>query len=237
MMNDNICLGWPLACHAIIQGWYYNNGVKHNGIDLRAAKGTPVFAAEDGVVELLHDWNGIRTTGDTNSYGNMIKLKHGRCMETLYAHLCQIEVSLNQQVVKGQRIGLSGNTGNSFGDHLHFEVWKGGVRRNPLCFLDSDFSIASNKVYTYGPDECAALLVEKKPTQIRCISSGTPACEVFSKEDINGVVDSLKLDEVCKILSVGDTVIIGNVQGRWYKVERQGHAVYCLYLPDRCRLE
>lgn len=237
MMNDNICMGWPLACHTITQGWYYNNGAKHNGIDLRAAIGTPVFAAEDGVVKLLHVWNGIRTTGNTNSYGNMIKMKHGRCMETLYAHLSKIEASLNQQVVKGQRIGLSGNTGNSFGAHLHFEVWKGGVRRNPLCFLDSDFSVASNEVYTYGPGECAATRVEKNPTQIRCISSGIQACEIFSDKDINRVEGKLELNEVCKILSVGDTVTIGNMQSRWYKVERNGQAVYCLYLPDWCRLE
>ena len=144
---------------------------------------------------------------------------------------------MGQSVVKGQQIGLAGNTGNSFGSHLHFEVWKNGIRNNPLCFLDSDFSCTVSVGTVYGPGECAATRIEKKPTQIRCISSGNPACEVFCEEDVMSVAGKLESNEVCKILSVGNTVTIGNVQGRWYKVERNGQAFYCLYLPDRCRLE
>lgn len=233
-MSKIICLKWPLAQHIITQEW---RAKQHYGIDLRAAEGTPVYAAEDGEVELLHCWNGIRTQGDTNSYGNMIKIKHGNCMETLYAHLSKIEVNKGQQVLRGQQIGLAGNTGNSFGSHLHFEVWQNGARHNPLCFLDSDFSVTGSVKNLYSPGECAADASTHEPTQIRCTSCGNPACEVFSEEDVNCTAGKLELGEVCKILSKGKAVTIGNQQGCWYKVERNGAALYCLYLPDRCELE
>lgn len=233
-MNNKVCLGWPLTQHVIQREWRAN---EHYGIDLRAPEGTPVFAAEDGEVERLHAWNGIRTQGDTNSYGNMIKLKHNDGMETLYAHLSKIEVAMGQPVVKEQQIGLAGNTGNSFGSHLHFEVWQDGSRHNPLCFLDSEFTCTPAVGTVYGPGECAATRVEKNPTQIRCIGPNADYCEVFAEEDVCSVVGKLEPNEVCKILNVGDTVTIGNMQSRWYKVERNGQAVYCLYLPDRCRLE
>lgn len=131
---ENVCLAWPLAQHILTQGWFYNDGTKHNGIDLRAPEGTPVYAAENGTVMNVHQWNGIRTVGDTNSYGNMIKLGHSGEMDTLYANMSRLLVVQGQQVTQGQQIGVAGNTGNSFGSHLHFEVWSKGKRCNPLCF-------------------------------------------------------------------------------------------------------
>ena len=150
LSNEDVLLRWPLAQHLITAGWLYNDGSLHRALDFRAAVGTPVYAAESGTVETAYRWNGRRTHGDTNSYGNMLKLKHATykygALETLYAHLNKIVVKRGQQVQEGQLIGYSGNTGNSFGAHLHFEVrWK-GQRTNPLNWLDSDFSTASSAV-------------------------------------------------------------------------------------------
>lgn len=230
---ENVCLAWPLAQHILTQGWFYNDGTKHNGIDLRAPEGTPVYAAENGTVMNVHQWNGIRTVGDTNSYGNMIKLGHSGEMDTLYAHMSRLLVVQGQQVTKGQQIGVAGNTGNGFGSHLHFEVWSKGKRCNPLCFLDGDFTKANNSVYTYGPGEHAAVAA----TQLCCISGENPRCEVFEREDISSNIGALALHESCRILEAGSVVSIGGVQGRWYRVEWKGKSAYCLYLPDRCRLE
>ena len=88
--------------------------------------------------------------GDINSYGNMVKLRHTTykygTLETLYAHLSKLCVTQGQQVREGQLIGYSGDTGNCYGAHLHFEVrWK-GQRANPLNWLDNDFSTASSAV-------------------------------------------------------------------------------------------
>ena len=96
LKNGEVCLGWPLAQHILTQGWFYNDGTLHQAIDMRAAVGTPVLAAEDGTVEIVYLWNGKRTQGDTNSYGNMVKIRHanwnGGTVHTLYAHLNSITV-------------------------------------------------------------------------------------------------------------------------------------------------
>ena len=150
LSNEDVLLRWPLAQHIITAGWYYNDGSLHRALDFRAVVGTPVYAAEAGTVATAYHWNGKRTQGDTNSYGNMLKLRHadyrGGRLETLYAHLSKICVAQGQQVAEGQLIGYSGNTGNCYGAHLHFEVrWKGS-RTNPLNWLDNNFETASNAV-------------------------------------------------------------------------------------------
>ena len=84
-----------------------------------------------------------------DKYG-LVKLRHATykygTLETLYAHLSKLCVTQGQQVQEGQLIGYSGDTGNCYGAHLHFEVrWK-GQRTNPLNWLDADFSMASGAV-------------------------------------------------------------------------------------------
>lgn len=99
------------------------NGVKtqgihgNNGVDFGANIGTPVYAAMDGVVTLTRggdSWNG--------GYGNYIVIKHNNGIQTLYAHLSNISINKGQNVDRGQVIGKSGNSGQSTGPHLHFEV-------------------------------------------------------------------------------------------------------------------
>ena len=137
LKNGELLLGWPLANHIITQGYYYNDGSIHRAIDMRAIVGTPVAASEDGEATIVYHWNGVRTQGDTNSYGNMVKIKHdnwkGGSVETLYAHLNSTNVKVGQKVKKGDIIGYSGNTGNSFGAHLHFEVRYKGDAHEPAC--------------------------------------------------------------------------------------------------------
>ena len=148
--NEDVLLHWPLAQHIITAGWLYNDGSLHRALDFRAAVGTPVYAAEGGTVETAYRWNGHRTQGGINSYGNMVKLRHATykygTLETLYAHLSKLCVAQGQQVQEGQLIGYSGDTGNCYGAHLHFEVRWRGNRTNPLNWLDNDFSTASGAV-------------------------------------------------------------------------------------------
>ena len=99
----------------------------HSGIDIAAKKGTPIYAAADGVIN-KSDFN-------KSGYGNLIIIDHGNDIGTWYAHLNERLVSKNKKVKKGELIGKVGSTGNSTGPHLHFEVRKGGNTLNPEDFL------------------------------------------------------------------------------------------------------
>ena len=149
LKTNEVLFTWPLAAHTITAGWYYSDGKLHRAIDLRAAVGTPVYAAEDGMVDWVQTWDGRSTRGD-QSYGNLVRIRHadynGGKLQTLYAHLKEGKVKYGQAVKEGELIGYSGNTGNSTGPHLHFEVRLNGTRCNPLNWLDDDFSVARSTV-------------------------------------------------------------------------------------------
>lgn len=98
----------------------------HTGIDYAGRTGDPIKAADGGTVTYA-GWNG--------SYGKMVKISHGNGMETWYAHMSSISVKSGQKVAKGATIGKIGSTGNSSGPHLHFEVRKNGVAKNPSNYV------------------------------------------------------------------------------------------------------
>lgn len=160
--NGDVLLAWPLALHVLTAGYFYSDGSRHEAIDLRTNQGgsivKPVYAAEDGTVQETQTWDGHTKTG-MQSYGTMIRIRHadyaGVTLQTRYAHLSAICVAKGQAVKEGQLIGYTGDTGNVNGAHLHFEVILGGSRRNPLVWLDGDFTAANTQVYTYQPGEYA----------------------------------------------------------------------------------
>ena len=92
----------------------------HNGIDIRAPKGTPILAAEDGFVMNTGDQDQFCRRG---AYGKYIVIRHPNNLATMSAHLSQIAVGAGENVKRGHVIGYSGNTGYSRGSHLHFTVW------------------------------------------------------------------------------------------------------------------
>lgn len=149
LSNGEVLFSWPLSAHTITAGWFYSDGTLHRAIDMRAAVGTPVYAAEDGTVDWVQAWDGHSTSGN-QSYGNVVRIHHaeynGKKLQSLYAHLRWINVKYGQTVKEGELIGYSGNTGNSKGPHLHFEVRLNGTRYNPLNWLDSDFVVATDSV-------------------------------------------------------------------------------------------
>ena len=101
-------------------------GGYHYGVDIGAPSGTPIKAADSGIVS-FSGWNG--------GYGYMVKIEHGGGASTLYAHASKLLVSQNQQVNKGDTIALVGNTGNSYGAHLHFEIRINDKPVNPLNYF------------------------------------------------------------------------------------------------------
>ncbi len=116
---------WPAGNHFLSGNDYWSG---HLGIDIAGAEGSPVYAADTGVVTMASGgWNG--------GYGNVVMIDHGNGYATVYAHLNSINVGVCQSVGAGQTIGSIGNTGNSFGAHLHFEVREGGGFVNPWYVL------------------------------------------------------------------------------------------------------
>jgi murein DD-endopeptidase MepM/ murein hydrolase activator NlpD len=101
-------------------------GRSHTGVDIAASYGASVKAADGGVVT----WVGYE-----GGYGKLIKIDHGGNYVTYYGHLSKYSVKVGQKVYKGQKIGAVGSTGNSTGPHLHFEIRKSGVPKNPLKYL------------------------------------------------------------------------------------------------------
>lgn len=117
-------------------------GKNHCGIDIVGKEGLPeIIAHSDGVVYAIQDGqdNNIKATG-VKSYGNYVQIKHPNNMYTLYAHLKKkLKVKLGQQVKRGQVLGIEGNSGCSYGTHLHFEVRnKDNYVIDPTPYIDAD---------------------------------------------------------------------------------------------------
>ena len=120
-------LCWPLPGHTYISCHFGEvdafGNAGHRGTDIPAPESTPILAAHSGTV-LVSGWN--------DSYGNQVLLDNGAGLSTRYAHMTASAVTAGETVTAGQVIGYVGSTGDSTGNHLHFEVMQDGVRVNPM---------------------------------------------------------------------------------------------------------
>ena len=98
----------------------------HKGIDIAVPRGTPIYAADGGTVTY---------SGWMSGYGYLVEINHGNGYVTRYGHNSSLTVSVGQHVYKGQQVARAGSTGNSTGNHCHFEVRYNGVAKNPLNYL------------------------------------------------------------------------------------------------------
>lgn len=109
--------------HPLRMSWEY-----HSGVDIANESGTKIYATADGVV---------RHSGWAQGYGMCLVVDHGFGYSTLYGHMSEMIAKEGGQVKRGQLIGRMGSTGTSTGNHLHYEVWVGGLPRNPMGFLQA----------------------------------------------------------------------------------------------------
>lgn len=114
---------YPVNSRNFTQFYWYG----HRGIDIALPEGAPVYASDTGTVTFANY--------DTWGYGNLIVLNHGNGFETFYAHLSAVNVSPGQIVNQGNLIGSTGNSGNSSGPHIHFEVRLNGNPDDPCWYL------------------------------------------------------------------------------------------------------
>ncbi|NER20126.1 MAG: peptidoglycan DD-metalloendopeptidase family protein [Symploca sp. SIO1B1] len=112
------------------------NRPNHNGVDIGADRGTPIYAVADGTVTFVVNScrEGVPRCG--GGFGNVVYIDHPALgLLTIYAHLQTVEVSSGEQVARGQRIGTMGNTGRSTGPHLHFEIRRDNMPLDPEDFI------------------------------------------------------------------------------------------------------
>ena len=107
---------------------FYKVKIRHNGLDMIAPSGEPVYAAANGIVS--------EVTRSRKGLGNVVTIDHRNGYKTRYAHLADIEVSKGRIVKKGTRIGYVGVSGNSFAPHLHYEVIYKDKHINPANYFD-----------------------------------------------------------------------------------------------------
>ena len=183
------------------------NSLTHKGIDLVKYKGqtSDIIAHSKGKVVWVQKGkkNDTKSTGNA-SYGNCVKIKHDNGYYTLYAHLKSVSVKLNDTVEKGQIIGYMGNTGNSYGAHLHFEVRNTkDIRINPTPYIDADLpneNIISYQVYD-----------NKKNKWLSPVKSGTNDYAGNKGNGISGVkIEKLTYQAHDKIKNKWLTKVIGN---------------------------
>ncbi|UED83580.1 M23 family metallopeptidase [Streptomyces profundus] len=135
----------PIPGDYELSATYGNSGdrwtAKHSGQDFAVPSGTKVHAVHDGTVVKA----GGNGAGDGPAYGNAVVIKHDDGTFSQYAHLSQVDVEVGQDVSADERIALSGNTGNSSGPHLHFEIRTSadyGTAIDPMKFLrDQDAEV------------------------------------------------------------------------------------------------
>lgn len=122
--------GWPVAPAKVVVTAEFGaprGSSRHEGIDLAAPAGTPVWATADGRVV---------SAGKDGRYGKTVVIDHGSGFRTRYAHLKKIETKRGKRVERGDTIGRVGKSGNASGAHLHYEVLRNGVPVNPRVYLD-----------------------------------------------------------------------------------------------------
>jgi murein DD-endopeptidase MepM/ murein hydrolase activator NlpD len=117
---------WPVAQGVVSSGFGIRNGAMHDGVDIAAHAGTPVYAADGGVVIF---------SGTLHGYGNTVIIRHDDGYVTVYGHNERNLVSEGVRVGPGQQIGAIGRSGRTTGANLHFEVRRDNVAQNPLAYL------------------------------------------------------------------------------------------------------
>jgi len=181
----------------------------HAGLDFGAKLGTKVYAHDSGVVTVV---------GNGGGYGNYIEIDHGS-YRTRYAHLKQISVSRGQKVSGGTVIGLSGNTGNSTGPHLHFEVLVNGKKVNPAPYLQGATSgTPGSKTTTPTGSGLSSQDINSLLSSLASIPGSTALDNMFGQNAAHNLGDGRSLSFVKGKTSVTAGTILGTgIQQEWAK--------------------
>lgn len=186
-------------------GW--RKGRAHNGIDIDLNTGDTVVSAFDGVVRMSKYYYG---------YGNMVVVRHPNGLETLYGHLSKVLVEPGQSLKAGEVLGLGGNTGHSFGSHLHFEIRFMGQPIDPSKFISfENFSLVNNEVLI-DEDlfESQKLIRKQKTSNNKSIATNTHRSTKYhtiKQGDTLGAIarkHHTSVSKLCKLNGIRETTIL-----------------------------
>ena len=148
LVNDEEEFSMPYI-GTVISQFAWRRGHHHNGVDIRLNTGDSIVSAFDGIVRYA-GWN-------KGGYGYLVIIRHYNGIETYYAHLSKILCKRNQEVKSGELIALGGNTGKSYGAHLHFETRYKDNAFNPELIIDFENNELKTKTLILMPEEFAYL--------------------------------------------------------------------------------
>jgi murein DD-endopeptidase MepM/ murein hydrolase activator NlpD len=133
----------PIEHNVITSNFGYRAKFKRNhyGVDIKANLGDTIYSTFGGKVRVVKN--------EPRGYGNVVVIRHWNGLETVYGHLSKQIVKVNDVVTSGQPIGLAGNTGRSFGTHLHFETRFCGIAINPLEIFSFKYKDVTNDFYSW----------------------------------------------------------------------------------------
>ncbi len=171
----------------------------HYGIDLAMPTGTPIYSTFDGIVR-VSKWN--------KSYGNLVVIRHDNGLETYYAHLSKREVECGQEVKAGEQIGLAGNTGRSFGSHLHFETRYLGAAINPDVIID--FTEGAHKLKSDTLQLTASCFRQKKAANQHYAGGGSKYYKVRRGDTLGSIArrNGTTVNKLCRLNGLRKTSII-----------------------------
>jgi hypothetical protein len=183
----------------------------HYGIDVDCETGDTLKAAFNGIVRYAKF--------NENGYGNLVIIRHYNGLETYYAHLSKLLVVANQEVKAGDVIGLGGNTGKSYGDHLHFEIRLLGNAINPEEIIDFNNNVLRNEnllihrdLFLYGksPSNYSSTSTTTNSSTKTSSSSGTVYHTVKSGDTLYGMALKYKttVKKICELNGIKETKVL-----------------------------
>lgn len=210
LTGDSLGFVMPVA-NIVTSNYGPRHGRAHQGVDIDLETGDTVVSAFDGVVRMSRYYYG---------YGNMVVVRHHNGLETLYGHLSKVLVEPGTTVKAGQSIGLGGNTGHSFGSHLHFEIRFMGQPIDPSKFIAFEtFSLLNNEVMIDSSTFDNHKLVKKHKTDDQSFSEDhyksvkkvTKKYHVVKQGDTLGAIarkHKTTVAKLCKLNHMKSTTIL-----------------------------
>lgn len=174
----------------------------HYGIDLAMPTGEPIYASFDGTV---------RISKYNSSYGNLVVIRHDNGMETYYAHLSRRHVSPGQEVKAGEVIGLCGNTGRSYGSHLHFEIRYLGNAINPEHIIDCATHQLKSETYHITPSSFRKVSSGgSQSSGVSTTASGAQYYKVRSGDTLGKIAkrNGTTIKRLCQLNGIKETTIL-----------------------------